>query len=283
MYEEYRCFCQSNNFDPLCVADFGKAMKHVFPLVKPRRLGQRGNSKYCYSGLRKRLNLVSPHLPDLSQNNISDGAEERKDLVEPSYDLNLSESSHHHRHQILFTAASRLTLEWAEKILETSFQSIIDLGKYLLDCDLVDTGSLAALKLISSLDDKSSILSFGKTSVNEKKSEDEFTLQKKLLQKGSNKDQKKAKSETVKACSNHFYTFGSSCVGRASRKESKKESIKMNASLTLNSSIKEVNPLMSEDNLDLALPIQVPTDDGHSAKTGSIFQSTTPQNKVMFA
>lgn len=48
VYEEYRRFCQASRFEPLCVADFGKAMKHVFPKVKPRRLGQRGNSKYCY-------------------------------------------------------------------------------------------------------------------------------------------------------------------------------------------------------------------------------------------
>jgi len=66
VYDEYKCFCQSNQFEPLCVADFGKAMKHIFPKVKPRRLGQRGNSRYCYSGLRKKANLLAPSLPDLS-------------------------------------------------------------------------------------------------------------------------------------------------------------------------------------------------------------------------
>lgn len=65
VYEEYKAFCEANKFEPLCVADFGKAMKHVFPKVKPRRLGQRGNSKYCYSGLRKKLKLECPELPDL--------------------------------------------------------------------------------------------------------------------------------------------------------------------------------------------------------------------------
>lgn len=47
------------------MADFGKAMKHAFPCIKPRRLGQRGNSRYCYSGLRKKYRLQPPSLPDL--------------------------------------------------------------------------------------------------------------------------------------------------------------------------------------------------------------------------
>ena len=65
VYEEYKVFCDASKLEPLCVADFGKAMKHVFPKVKPRRLGQRGNSKYCYSGLRKKVNIEAPELPVL--------------------------------------------------------------------------------------------------------------------------------------------------------------------------------------------------------------------------
>lgn len=65
VYDEYRAFCQANRFEPLCVADFGKAMKHAFPCIKPRRLGQRGNSRYCYSGLRKKYKIQPPNLPDM--------------------------------------------------------------------------------------------------------------------------------------------------------------------------------------------------------------------------
>lgn len=49
----------------LSTADFGKVMKQVYPRVRPRRLGTRGNSKYCYAGLRKRIKLEPPMLPDL--------------------------------------------------------------------------------------------------------------------------------------------------------------------------------------------------------------------------
>lgn len=65
VYDEYRLFCQANRFEPLCVADFGKAMKYAFPCIKPRRLGQRGNSRYCYSGLRKKHKIQPPNLPEL--------------------------------------------------------------------------------------------------------------------------------------------------------------------------------------------------------------------------
>lgn len=63
VYDEYKAFCQANRFEALCVADFGKAMKHAFPCIKPRRLGQRGNSRYCYSGLRKKYKIDMPDLP----------------------------------------------------------------------------------------------------------------------------------------------------------------------------------------------------------------------------
>lgn len=59
-------FCGPNKIKPLSTADFGKVMKQVYPRVRPRRLGTRGNSRYCYAGLRRRLKLDSPLLPDLS-------------------------------------------------------------------------------------------------------------------------------------------------------------------------------------------------------------------------
>lgn len=49
----------------LSQADFGKVMKQVYPRVRARRLGNRGKSRYCYSGLRRYVKLKPPHLPDL--------------------------------------------------------------------------------------------------------------------------------------------------------------------------------------------------------------------------
>ena len=67
VYDDYKDFCQKSNIDCLCVADFGKAMKQIFPTVKPRRLGQRGSSKYCYAGLKKTFSLYTPPLPSITR------------------------------------------------------------------------------------------------------------------------------------------------------------------------------------------------------------------------
>lgn len=59
-------YCGRNSIKPLSQADFGKVMKQVYPRVRARRLGTRGNSRYCYSGLRRCAVLKSPVLPDLA-------------------------------------------------------------------------------------------------------------------------------------------------------------------------------------------------------------------------
>lgn len=61
----FRTYCNTNKMKPLSTADFGKVMKQVFPHVRPRRLGTRGNSRYCYAGMCKRMKLETPVLPDI--------------------------------------------------------------------------------------------------------------------------------------------------------------------------------------------------------------------------
>lgn len=57
---------------PLSTADFGKVMKQVYPGVRPRRLGTRGNSRYCYSGMRNTCKLPTPAVPSLLPANKQD-------------------------------------------------------------------------------------------------------------------------------------------------------------------------------------------------------------------
>lgn len=40
-------------------------MKQVFPGIRPRRLGTRGHSRYCYAAMRKATKLDPPKLPDI--------------------------------------------------------------------------------------------------------------------------------------------------------------------------------------------------------------------------
>lgn len=122
VYEDYKAFCEANKFEKLCVADFGKAMKHIFPHVKPRRLGQRGNSKYCYSGLRKKILVDSPELP------ILDTSE---------YKFNLNETNDK-KNEAVDDVAWNVILHWVEKTFNRKFKNSIDFARHLIDTQDVD-------------------------------------------------------------------------------------------------------------------------------------------------
>jgi len=53
-------------------------MKQVYPRVRPRRLGTRGNSRYCYAGMRKRIKLDPPTLPKISDLQIVSSKQARQ-------------------------------------------------------------------------------------------------------------------------------------------------------------------------------------------------------------
>ena len=161
VYEDYKRFCLSSKFDALCVADFGKAMKHVFPSVKPRRLGQRGNSKYCYSGLKKNFNI------DILQNTIQripfklkleedDGQDDYDD--EDSCSIIAVDRSHKVASDGLNTtqAAYDVIKEYAEKISDLSFDSPKDLAEHLIKSNAVDPKTIAAATLLRSASSSSS-------------------------------------------------------------------------------------------------------------------------------
>lgn len=52
LYEHYVQHCTDTGQDPVNTASFGKLIRSVFPNLKTRRLGTRGNSKYHYYGIR---------------------------------------------------------------------------------------------------------------------------------------------------------------------------------------------------------------------------------------
>lgn len=112
---------------PLSTADFGKVMKQVYPSVRPRRLGTRGNSRYCYAGLRKRFKLEVPQLPDLADR--------------PKSTDRLGQNSPE-----ISSAAWYIVKKWAEDQLGTSFMNICSLALYLVKniCPMFQTHSAAA-------------------------------------------------------------------------------------------------------------------------------------------
>ncbi|XP_031778491.1 DNA-binding protein RFX7 isoform X2 [Nasonia vitripennis] len=130
VYDEYNIFCSKNSMKPLSTADFGKVMKQVYPRVRPRRLGTRGNSRYCYAGMRKRIKLDPPTLPSATATEVGEDAE-------------------HNVTEEMLGAASTIIREWAEFLLETKFPTLCALGKYLVNNLYVDSRSLAAVCILS--------------------------------------------------------------------------------------------------------------------------------------
>lgn len=88
----FRAYCTREDVKPLSTADFGKVMKQIFPSIRPRRLGTRGNSRYCYAAMRKTTKLECPQLPHLgnaqndsnSDNAASNGENQANSLFDSS-------------------------------------------------------------------------------------------------------------------------------------------------------------------------------------------------------
>ncbi|TRY82041.1 hypothetical protein DNTS_006683 [Danionella cerebrum] len=138
VYDEYKCYCDSLGYQALSPADFGKIMKNVFPNMKARRLGMRGKSKYCYSGLRKKTFVHMPSLPSLDLHKSSDGFE----VFESTGQLSSAEDE-------VRLAACGLVCEWAQKVLSRQFDSVEDLARFLLNSHYIGTKSVAALTMMT--------------------------------------------------------------------------------------------------------------------------------------
>ncbi|XP_071344447.1 DNA-binding protein RFX7-like [Trachinotus anak] len=140
VYDEYKSFCDNLNYHPLSAADFGKMMKNVFPNMKARRLGMRGKSKYCYSGLRKRPFVHMPSLPNLDLHKTGEGLQ--CDVLESPGQLSSI------KEEVRF-AACDLVCEWAQKVLKRQFDAVEDLARFLIDSHYISNKSLAALTIVT--------------------------------------------------------------------------------------------------------------------------------------
>ncbi|XP_050186398.1 LOW QUALITY PROTEIN: DNA-binding protein RFX5 [Myiozetetes cayanensis] len=129
VYDAYKRYCDNLGSRPLSTANFGKIIREIFPNIKARRLGGRGQSKYCYGGIRRKTVVSLPPLPslDLKVTETSELAE----LVQ-SYPSEVME------------AACALTCDWAEKILKRSFNNIVEVAQFLLQQHIISSRSAHA-------------------------------------------------------------------------------------------------------------------------------------------
>ncbi|XP_006861475.1 PREDICTED: DNA-binding protein RFX5 [Chrysochloris asiatica] len=131
VYDAYRKYCESLACcRPLSTANFGKIIREIFPDIKARRLGGRGQSKYCYSGIRRKTLVSMPPLPGLDLKGIE--SPEMGPEVTPAPRDELVE------------AACALTCDWAERILKRSFSSIVEVARFLLQQHLISARSAHA-------------------------------------------------------------------------------------------------------------------------------------------
>ncbi|XP_048213270.1 DNA-binding protein RFX5 isoform X4 [Perognathus longimembris pacificus] len=131
VYDAYRKYCESLACcRPLSTANFGKIIREIFPDIKARRLGGRGQSKYCYSGIRRKTLVSMPPLPGLDLKG-SESPEMGPEVTPAPPDE-------------LVEAACALTCDWAERILKRSFSSIVEVARYLLQQHLISARSAHA-------------------------------------------------------------------------------------------------------------------------------------------
>ncbi|CAG5887676.1 unnamed protein product [Menidia menidia] len=181
VYETYKRYCENLQHRPLSAANFGKIIRDIFPNIKARRLGGRGQSKYpfpsgeanrpidllqsdcedcrlnsltcwadtyCYSGIRRKTVLNMPLLPNLDLKNDPVGVE--ADFapfcwtvkyvnvfrsVQPQSEL--TELVQTYKQEVT-EAACELICDWAQKILKRSFDTVVEIARYLIQEHIVN-------------------------------------------------------------------------------------------------------------------------------------------------
>lgn len=82
-------------------------MKQVFPDIRPRRLGTRGHSRYCYAAMRKATKLKPPQLADISSKNATTFECDKEEI------------------------AWNIVKSWSESLLNSQFQSVDELANHI--------------------------------------------------------------------------------------------------------------------------------------------------------
>ncbi|KAK9390957.1 DNA-binding protein RFX5 [Crotalus adamanteus] len=181
VYDAYKRYCDNLCSRSLSAANFGKIIREIFPNIKARRLGGRGQSKYPFFlrwrdwgvgggpslhlgggpqefsaclvftwpfGLQRPPSLLLNSLPTYCYSGIR-----RKTVVNmsplPSLDLKETETLERTEtapsyNDEVMEAACTLTCNWAEKILKRSFDSIVEVAQFLLQQHLISSRSAQA-------------------------------------------------------------------------------------------------------------------------------------------
>uniref|UniRef100_A0A8V5GRC3 Uncharacterized protein n=1 Tax=Melopsittacus undulatus TaxID=13146 RepID=A0A8V5GRC3_MELUD len=133
VYDAYRRYCENLCCRPLSAANFGKIIREIFPNIKARRLGGRGQSKYPCVGIRRKTVVSLPPLPSLDL--------KVTETVSPPLPLWLEFCQSPFE---VMEAACALTCDWAEKILKRSFNNIVEVAQFLIQQHIISSRSAHA-------------------------------------------------------------------------------------------------------------------------------------------
>lgn len=141
----FSAYCERLSIKPLSTADFGKVMKQVFPGVRPRRLGTRGNSRYCYAAMRKTTKLTPPQLPQLCKDEPPDDA-----IVTDATPAQIKQSPNAATETDGPKADNEgnwdVVRSWAEKLLNTKLESVTELATRIKNNNATINATLAPKK-----------------------------------------------------------------------------------------------------------------------------------------
>ncbi|KAL3321111.1 Regulatory factor X, 7 [Cichlidogyrus casuarinus] len=141
VYDDYRIYCERHHLKVLNTADFGKVMKRAFPNVKPRRLGQRGQSRYCYGGMRKRVEVQPPSLPDITGEITGSTPSIGSDAKTTDPAVGASGA--------VLVDVANIVLQYVQQLLGVSFTSLYQLAQHLISNRYVNARSKHAFALIA--------------------------------------------------------------------------------------------------------------------------------------
>lgn len=111
-------------------------MKQVFPTVRPRRLGTRGHSRYCYAAMRKATKLDPPILPDMSGGGevrveaLTNGPMEREIFSPPGASPEEPDNC----------ASWQIIRSWAQRMLHVEIGSVKELADHIVKYNLMKEG-----------------------------------------------------------------------------------------------------------------------------------------------
>ncbi|XP_055923785.1 uncharacterized protein LOC129954119 [Eupeodes corollae] len=133
VYNDYLAYCERLDIKPLSTADFGKVMKQVFPEIRPRRLGTRGHSRYCYAAMRKTTKLIPPQLPILG------GVGGSGQSIEPGNSEIECDTS---------TDTWNTIRNWAESLFSVKFENMKDLAEHIRNNDYAACGGAGSSRVL---------------------------------------------------------------------------------------------------------------------------------------